>query len=64
MELKNSLSNVRAVCEMQQKKKTGKIEQNSRNNADIFSNKVKITFTGFWDNGQLIIRIFICFSKK
>ena len=63
MELKNSLSNVRAVCEMQQKK-PGKIEQNSRDNADIFSNKVKITFTGFWNNGQLIRRIFICFSKK
>lgn len=47
-----------------QKKKPGKIEQNSRDNADIFSNKVKITFTGFWDNGQLIRRIFICFSKK
>ena len=30
-----------------QKKKPGKIEQNSRDNADIFSNKVKITFTGF-----------------
>lgn len=67
MELKNSLSNVRAVCEMQQKqKKPGKIEQNSRDNinADIFSKEVKITFTGFWNNGQLIRRIFICFSKK
>ena len=52
------------LCVKCNKKKTGKIEQNSRNNADIFSNKVKITFTGFWDNGQLIIRIFICFSKK
>ena len=36
------------------KKKPGKIEQNSRDNADIFSNKVKITFTGFWNHGQLI----------
>ena len=51
-------------CVKCNKKKPGKIEQKSRNNADIFSNKVKITFTGFWDNGQLIRRIFICFSKK
>lgn len=66
-ELKNSLSNVRAVlfyfakCN---KKKPGIIELNSRDNADIFSNKVKITFTGFWNNGQLIRRIFIRFLKK